>query len=92
MLLLAANDHRETIEKDIVQDSIDLVEWELKMRRLHDPIDAENKIALMESKIKRQLEANGMMTERKIVIIFRFFFKSTSRIFLISLSISPIKK
>jgi len=67
MLLLAANDLRESVEKDIVQDAIDLVEWQLKMRRLYDPIDAENKVALMEMKIKRLLEAHGMMTERQLM-------------------------
>lgn len=67
MLLLAANDRRETIEADIVRDAIDLVEWQLQMRRLHDPIEAEGAVARMEQKVIRQLEARGIMTQRQLI-------------------------
>ena len=60
MPLLPANDLRETIEADIIQNAIDIVEWQLQMRRLHNPIDAEGKVAFMEQKITRILERGAI--------------------------------
>ena len=40
--------------------TIALMNWELAVRRRHDPIDAENKTAQMEEKIRRALEGGPM--------------------------------
>ena len=42
-----------------------LCDWQLLVRSLYDPIDADNGIAKMEEKIRRQL-AMGPKTERQL--------------------------
>jgi hypothetical protein len=42
-----------------------LCKWQLNVRRLYDPIDAENKMAEMEEKIRRVLRS-GPKTEREL--------------------------
>lgn len=46
-----------------MRNAIDLCNWQLKVRKIHDPIDADNKIAKMEEKMRRQL-SSGSKKER----------------------------
>lgn len=57
MILLAVNSEKSEIDKTIVQNVIDLMNWQLQARRLHDPIDADSTIAKIEEKIRRILKA-----------------------------------
>lgn len=57
MSLLAVNDLKNEVDEDTVQKVIALCDWQLEVRKLHDPIDADNKIAKMEEKIRRVLGA-----------------------------------
>lgn len=65
MLLLAVNEKRAEIDADIIKKITDLMDWQLRVRRLHDPIDADNKIARMEEKIRRILGCRDAVKEAK---------------------------
>ncbi|MBI4765091.1 MAG: DUF3987 domain-containing protein [Deltaproteobacteria bacterium] len=56
MSVLAVNEQKKEIDANIVHKVIQLMNWQLKVRRLHDPIDADNVIAKLEEKIRRTLE------------------------------------
>jgi hypothetical protein len=55
MALFAANDLKGEVDEDIVKKVIALCNWELEVRKIHDPIDADNKVARMEESIRRVL-------------------------------------
>jgi len=55
MILLAVNAEKNEVDEAITQDVIDLMNWQLQARRLHDPIDADSAIAKIEEKIRRTL-------------------------------------
>jgi len=57
MILLAVNAGKNKVDDSIVKDVIDLMNWQLEARRLHDPIGADSKIAHIEEKIRRKLKA-----------------------------------
>jgi hypothetical protein len=65
MVLLAANDLKEGVDEETVRRVLELADWQLKVRKQYDPIDADNKIAGMEQKIKRFL-GTGPKTEREL--------------------------
>ena len=65
MILLAVNAEKNEVDEAITQDVIDLVNWQLKARRLHDPIDADSAIAKIEEKIRRTL-TTGPRTDRDL--------------------------
>jgi hypothetical protein len=54
-LPLAVTTGAATITRDLVDRVIAILDYELRVRRLTDPIDAENNIAKMEEKIRRSL-------------------------------------
>jgi hypothetical protein len=56
---------RKKIDAEIIGHAIALADWQLKVRKKYDPIDADNKHAEMEQRILRQL-ANGPKTEAHI--------------------------
>jgi hypothetical protein len=55
MALLAANDLKSEVDEDIVKRVIALCNWQFEVRKIHDPIDADNKVARMEESIRRNL-------------------------------------
>jgi len=59
MMLLAANQLESRITKEIADDAIKLCDWEYEVRRIYDPIDADNNIARMEEKIRRHILKSG---------------------------------
>jgi hypothetical protein len=59
MMLLALSQEEFEISRETVDRSIDLIDYQLQVRKLYDPIDAENKFAHMEEKIRRYLRANS---------------------------------
>jgi hypothetical protein len=65
MSLLAVNDLKNEVDEETVKRVIKLCDWQLDVRKTHDPIDADNKIAGMEEKIRRAL-AKGQKKERRL--------------------------
>lgn len=65
MPLIAVNEGKTVIDTDIVAKTITLMNWQLKVRRMHDPVDADNTLARLEEKIRRIL-GNGPRTERDL--------------------------
>lgn len=65
MALLAVNELKRKIDLEIVEKAIILCNWQLKVRQLYDPIDADNTIAEMEERIRRYLRQSSL-TEREL--------------------------
>lgn len=55
MILLAVNDGKVEVDETIIRNVIDLMNWQLEARRMHDPIDADSAVAKIEEKIRRIL-------------------------------------
>ena len=60
MILLAVSSGRETIDEEVAQAVISLLDWQFRIRRENDPIDADNMIAGLEEKIRRSLAAGPL--------------------------------
>jgi hypothetical protein len=60
MTLLAANDLKNEVDEETVRNVIKLCNWQFEVRKIHDPIDADNSIAKMEEKIRRQLKRRAL--------------------------------
>lgn len=71
MALFAVNSMAEIIDETIVNNAIELMDWEFEMRQLHDPIDADNTIAKMEEKIRRALSRRNKETGKIIPLTDR---------------------
>ncbi|HUV58524.1 MAG TPA: DUF3987 domain-containing protein [Desulfatiglandales bacterium] len=65
MPLLALNESKDKIDLDIVKMVIALADWQLEVRRLHDPVEAENNTAKLEERIRRVLKA-GPKADREL--------------------------
>jgi hypothetical protein len=65
MSLLAVNDLKNEVDEDTVLKVIALCNWQFNVRMIHDPIDADNKIAKMEQSIRRVLRT-GPKKERQL--------------------------
>jgi hypothetical protein len=55
MMLLAINNLKSEIDLETVVQAIALCDWQLDIRKTHDPIDADTKSAKMEETIRRAL-------------------------------------
>lgn len=66
MILFAINAMKFEIDEEIVKKVITLCDWQTEVRMLHDPVDADNKIAELEEKIRRNLKKRGDLTQREI--------------------------
>lgn len=65
MPLLAVNELKEAVDEEIITKVIQLMDWQYRVRRRYDPIDADNVMARTEEKIRRTLE-NGPKTRREL--------------------------
>lgn len=65
LILLAVNASKSEVDEPVVQDVIDLMNWQLQARRLHDPIDADSAVAKIEEKIRRVL-TTGPRSDRNL--------------------------
>lgn len=59
MMLLALSQEEFEITPVVVDEAIKLIEYQLHVRKLYDPIDADNAHAKMEEKIRRVLSTNA---------------------------------
>jgi hypothetical protein len=67
MVLFAINEMKDIIDPDIITRVIKLMDWQLAVRKVLDPMDCDNKVALMEAKIRRYLSPPGTIkTEREV--------------------------
>jgi hypothetical protein len=64
--ILALTNEQFVITKEVALAAIDVVHWQLQVRKLHDPIDAANTVARIEEGIRRNLQAHGTMTAREL--------------------------
>ena len=65
MPLIAINEFKDEVDKETVQKVIALANWQLEVRRLHDPVDAENNVAKLEELIRRAL-TRGPKSDRDL--------------------------
>lgn len=65
MLLLAVSTGRRVVDEQIAVAAVELLDYQLAVRRESDPVDAENAIAALEEKIRRAL-ARGAVTGREL--------------------------
>jgi hypothetical protein len=65
MPLLAINEDKDEVDEEIVLKVIQLCDWQFRVRKEHDPIDADTMIAKMEEKIRRAL-AKGPKNNRDL--------------------------
>ena len=56
MSILALTNDKDEVDLEIVEMVIAILDYELRVRILTDPIDADNAIARMEESIRRQLK------------------------------------
>ncbi|MGO9019532.1 MAG: hypothetical protein ACLQVJ_14405 [Syntrophobacteraceae bacterium] len=66
MPLLAANDGKTKVDFETVLKATIFCDWQLQVRKLHDPIDADNAVAKMEEKIRRNLRNRGVLKEYEL--------------------------
>jgi hypothetical protein len=66
LALIALTTDKERIDVETVQTVTEMMDCELRIRRITDPIDAENTIAQLEENIRRQLQARGPLTKREL--------------------------
>lgn len=66
MPLLAVNDMKRSVDLDIVNKIISLLEWQHNVRGIYDPIDAEGKVAKMEEKIRRAFKLKQKWHKRDL--------------------------
>lgn len=65
MPLLAVNEQKGEVDEGIIEKVIALCDWQLSVRKLFDPIDADNMMAKMEEKIRRKLKS-GDLSDRDL--------------------------
>jgi hypothetical protein len=65
MSLLSINEMKFKVDEDIVMKVIQLMDWQLQIRKLYDPIDSDTKIANIEERIRRALQT-GPKSERDL--------------------------
>ena len=67
MILLSISEgNYKTVEADVVKRVVQLLDYELAVRRENDPVDAENVIARLEELIRRQLRNRGPLSKRDL--------------------------
>jgi len=67
MQLLALTADHQVIDLQIIDATLAILSYELQIRHLTDPIDAENLVARLEEKIRRSLGARGPLTHRDLM-------------------------
>jgi hypothetical protein len=66
MPVLALTMDKRTIDSDVMERVTAMMDYELNLRTLTDPIDADDRIARMEEKIRRNLKAKDPLTKREL--------------------------
>jgi len=66
MPILALTTDKDSVDLQTVEHVVAMLEYELRLRVLTDPIDADSQIAKLEERIRRTLEAKGPLTKREL--------------------------
>jgi len=66
MPILALTTDKDCVDLDVMERVIDILNYELRLRVLTDPIDADSQIAKLEERIRRALSAKGPLTKREL--------------------------
>lgn len=66
LALIALTTDKEIIDAEVVEAVTKILDYELKIRTATDPIDADNMIAKLEERIRRQLAVRGRMDARSL--------------------------
>ena len=64
--LLTLTNDKDCVDVDIVQTVRSILDYEFNIRRLTDPIDADNKIARLEEGVRRVLATVGSLDKRNL--------------------------
>jgi hypothetical protein len=65
LALIALTTDKDHVDLETVRTVVSMLDYELELRRLTDPIDADNTIAMLEEKIQRYL-ARGPLSNREL--------------------------
>lgn len=65
MPLLALTTDKQIIDLETAEWVVSILDYELRVRTLTDPIDADNTIAKMEEKIRRVLKSKGRALNKR---------------------------
>jgi len=57
LTVLAANDHKYSIDFKIVNDATILADWQLKVRKIHTPVVTDNKFSRLQSRILNYMDS-----------------------------------
>jgi hypothetical protein len=66
MPILAVTTDRNCVDVHVVERVIAILDYELRLRVLTDPIDADDRIAKLEERVRRALNARGPLTKRRL--------------------------
>jgi hypothetical protein len=61
-----ARGNLETVEPDTIERVVKLLEWQHRVRQLYQPVDADNRMAAMEERIRRIVRDRGSITRREL--------------------------
>jgi hypothetical protein len=64
--LIALTTNKKVIDVETINVVIAILKYELAVRTETDPIDADNRIAELEQKIRRQLQIHSKLSERDL--------------------------
>lgn len=64
--LIALTTDKDVIDEATVRTVTAILDYELTIRTLTDPIDADNRIASLEEQIRRQLDKRGALKDREL--------------------------
>jgi len=66
MALLALSMDKNEVDNDVVRVAVQILDYELRVRMYHDPIDADSVVAKMEEKIRRAVANKGKLAKREL--------------------------
>lgn len=64
--LIALTNDKNVIDKETVESVCAILDYELRLRILTDPIDADDRIAKLEERIRRTLKSRGPLSNREL--------------------------
>jgi hypothetical protein len=66
MMLMALSMDKAEVDADVVQVVTDILNYELRVRMMTDPVDADSVVAGLEEKIRRAVDTLGQITKRDL--------------------------
>jgi hypothetical protein len=64
--LIALTTDKDAVDLETVETVLAILDYELAIRRLTDPVDADNTVAMLEEKIRRALTSRGPLRKRQL--------------------------